>query len=224
MSYYSWCSTAVAHVITIFQSLKLPSIFCLEISFLIVFSKAIFIGFLSKTMQKSFSLKTVKNIFLIFFFLFYFTKIASCFSPVLWIKGLGVRRITFDRILLYWKVSVSDQGRSVETELICQTLKFVPCVEEGIVLHLCWERADCHTFHLHGKWLCLPRTTLRASGKPPQQSVCWWCSYAGCWVLLWSTDHWLMWKTSEESHLFVTSWRTRLWLSCSNTLLFSRHL
>lgn len=53
--------------------------------------------FLIKTMQKSSNLKTVQNIILFF-----------SLHPVLWNKGLEVKRITFDRILLYWKVSMNN--------------------------------------------------------------------------------------------------------------------
>lgn len=170
--------------------------------------------FLIKTMQKSSNLKTVQNILLFF-----------SLHPVLWNKGLAVKRITFDRILLYWKVSMNTQGMLVEIWLTHQSLKTVPCAEEGIVVpHLHWERAGCHSSLLHGEWLCLLGTLLmRASGlwgsavlAALQQRVC----------LRASLKHWalpLAWNMSEGSHVLVTSHRTGSWLLCCNTLLFSKY-
>lgn len=42
-----------------------------------------------------------------------FKKMQSDVNPVWWTKGLGVERITFGRIVLYWKVTVSVSGESV---------------------------------------------------------------------------------------------------------------
>lgn len=89
----------------------------------------------------------------------------------------------------------------------------------------CWARAGCHGSHLREEWPCLLRTVLRGSGLWGS-AVCSGCSCVGCPGLLQNTecsDHQLTWKMSEGSHLFVTSYRTRLWLLCSSTLLFGRH-
>lgn len=99
---------------------------------------------------------------------------------------------------------------------------------------ICFAKKEgCHRSHPCGEWPCLLRTMWRGSelwgsavSPAPWQNACSGCSHVGCRVLLRNaehSDHQLGWKTSEGSHLFVTSYRTRSWLLCSSTLLFSRH-
>lgn len=140
-------------------------------------------------------------------------KLQTVFYPVPGNKGLGVKRVEFDRILLYWKVSMNNPRDIVWDKTDPPVLE--NCAEEGIVvLHLHWERASCHRSLLRGEWLCLLRTTLMRASGPWGSAV---LPALPHWAL------WLSWKLSEGPHLFVTSHWTRSWLLCCDTLLFSEH-
>lgn len=115
------------------------------------------------------------------------------------------------------------QGMLVEIWLTHQSLKTVPCAEEGIVVvHLHWERAGCQRCLLCREWLCLLRTTLMRASAPWGSAVL----PALQQGLRASPKHWAHWlsqKRSEGPRLFVTSHRTRSWFLPCNMLLFSKH-
>lgn len=134
-------------------------------------------------------------------------KLQAVFYPVLWNKGLGVKKVTFDRTLLHWEVSMSTP-RDIAWDMTDHQ-------EEGIVvLRLHGERAGCHSSLLGGEWLCLLRTNLTRASGPWGSAV---LPALPHWAL------WLRWRVWEGPHLFVTSHRTRLLLLCCDTLLLSKH-
>lgn len=172
-------------------------------------------------MQQFLSLKTVKNI--LFFSLHKNCK--QLFYPVLWNKGLGVKRITFDRILLYWKVSVNNP-RGVGWDLTD------PPILENCILS---RRGNCcSSFALRKSRLpqvspawgmaVSPEDCIEEGLRSVGQCCVVTCPAAGCVsgaqpcrVLRASPEHWalgLRGKMSEGPHLFVTSHRTRSWLQC----------
>lgn len=89
----------------------------------------------------------------------------SFFSHILWTKGLGVERITFDRIFLHWKVSVGDP--EVASWDLADLLSLENCTlcRKGSCSSVTLRKSRLPHISPAWEWPCLLRTMFRAVGQ-----------------------------------------------------------